>query len=292
MRYDVLLERRRAARVAIGVPTYSGARRVQWLLQSLHTARTQLEDVAITILDDGPEHANQLDALAVRYHANLLRHRVNEGVTRSWNDIVRFVDADISVLLNDDLVLTPGWLEHLVYFLEQNECGTVSPDLWFCEEVDVPGLLTGQRMAPREQGTRVRNPALALVDPRTEPKICIAALGCAFAFWRKNFDAVGGFNEATRQTHNESWLGTDMAARLRLPSYILPDRVWHVGSATFKENPSMNDRGDREAFIKHWGAYFEVTSPRHMRGMPPRTVRWLDANGEKREHEFHMRWWD
>jgi len=279
VRYGVVVERRRAAKVAIGVPTYNGSKRVRWLLDSLHAARTPLEDVALTLLDDGSPRAGErerLTELAVRYHANLLRHPENAGVTKSWNDLVRYVASEISVLLNDDIVLTPRWLDHLVYFIEHNLCGTVSPDIWNCSEGDVPALLSSQKSA----------------DPNEPPKICIAALGCAFAFRRATFDAVGGFDERTRNTHNESWLGTDMAAKLRLPSFILPDRVWHIGGATFKENAGLHDRGDREAFIAHWGAYFEVTSPRHMRGMPARVVKWLDAEDRPREQEFHMRWWD
>lgn len=281
MRYDVLVERRRSARVSIGVPTYNGAPRLDWLLQSLHTARTPLEDAALTILDDGssrPGHLDILTGLSVRYCANLLHHHKNEGVTRSWNDLARFVDAEIVVLLNDDIVLAPHWLEHLLYFMQHNECGTVSPDIWSCAETDVPLLLSGAKTASP--------------DPNEAPKICVAALGCAFGFRRSHFEAVYGFDERTRNTHNESWLGSDFALKLRLPSYILPDRVWHVGSATFRANQELHDSGDREAFIAHWGAYFEVTSPQCMRGMPPRVVRWLDAHEGVREQEFHMRWWD
>lgn len=279
MRYEVLVERRRQAKVSIGVPTFNGAGRLSWLLESLHTARTPLEDMALTLIDDGSTrhgHSAVLEQLAVRYSANLLRHRTNEGVTKSWNDLVRHVDSEISVLLNDDIVLSPHWLEHLTYFMEHNDCGTVSPDICNCTEADMQKLL---HTPPN-------------TNPDESPKICIAALGCAFGFHRKHYDSVGGFDERVRNTHNESWLGTAFAAKLRLPSYILPDRVWHVGSATFRANSGLHDRGDREAFIAHWGAYFEVTSPRHMKGMPARTVRWLDDQNLPREQEFHMRWWD
>lgn len=296
MRYSVHREWKRQARVAVGVPTYNGAQRVAWLFQSIERAGGLGRDagsVAYTVLDDGSTRGGQREQLlgvANQYGANFIAHHKNEGITRSWNDLVRFVDAPVSVLLNDDLLVLPGWLENLEYFVEQNDCGAASWNTLFCNESDVPRILNGEDVVPRHPTTRTPEPERAEQSPDESPGVVMCALGCGFGFKRSVFDRLGGFNELTTQIYNESWLGSQAARDLKFPSYCIPaPRVWHLWSATFKDNPELHGTmaNDRAAYEAEFGGNFEVTHPRFMVGtMPPRVVRWVGPDGQRREKEM------
>ncbi len=286
----------RHARVAVGVPTYNGASRVSGLLQSIRQAGGLARDanqVAITLLDDGstrPNELNNLIALADQNGANLLVHPRNEGITRSWNDLVHHVESEYCVLLNDDVLVAPSWLENLVFFLEHNACGAAGLNTLFCSAEDVPNILAGHAVTPRHPVTKVPQPELMQQDAEEGPSVVMCAIGCSFGFRRSVFDQLGGFDERTQQIYNESWLGTKAARDLKLPSYQIPaPRVWHIWQATFKDNPELHQKtgGDRAAYEAEFGGNFDVTHPRYMVGtMPPRLVTWLAPDGVSREREL------
>lgn len=296
VRYSVRREWRKKAKISIGVPTYNGSERVGWLLQSMQNAGGLALDnnqVAITLLDDGSprgDEVSKLLALGDRYDANVLVHHQNEGITRSWNDLVRFVNAEFCVLLNDDLILTPRWLENLIYFLENNECGAASPNLLFCSRQDIPHLLAGETVVPRHPHTRIQDPVFAECHPEEVPGAVMCALGSGFGFRRPTFDILGGFDERMKQIYNESDFGTAAAAKLNRPSYCIPaPRIWHLWSMSFQENPELHAKmaGDRAAYVAKWGGDFDYTHPKFMVGtMRPRIVKWISHDGQPREREM------
>jgi GT2 family glycosyltransferase len=295
VRYTEIGPSVRMGRVAVGITTYNGAHRVANLLQSMRGVGSS-QDYVITLLDDGSTRGDQqglLSALAVNYRTNFIRHHANEGITKSWNDLVRFVDSEFSVLLNDDIIVQPRWIENLVYFLEHNPCGAASPKILFCNDEDVPRLLAGETVTSRNPNSRLPDPSLDSQDNEEAPGVVMCALGCSFGFRRSVFDQLGGFDERTRNFYNESWLGTKAARDLKLPSYCIPaPRIWHLWSATFNSNPELRPdiRPDRAAYISEFGGDFQGpngTHPRFMHGtMPARLVKWIGPDGQPREREL------
>lgn len=284
-------------RVLVGVPTYNGAHRVRDLLASMRQAADPTP-FSLVLLDDGSpklDQPPQLAELAEEHHATLLRHDTNAGITASWNDLARFHDSELVVLLNDDVLVTPRWLANLVYFLDENECGAASPNLLFCDPGDVPAILRGERVIPRHPHTRAPDPAYLDQSPDEIPGAVMCALGSGFGFRRSVFDAIGGFDESMRQIYNESFLGSAAARDLRLPSYCIPaPRIWHLWSQAFKENPRLGDscNADRAAYIRIFGGDFQGpngTDERFMSGIAPRVVRWIGPDGERHEKELVIR---
>jgi GT2 family glycosyltransferase len=295
-RYEVLRDCKRGAFSSVGIPVYNGSHRVAWLLESLQNAGGLEPSAVITLLDDGspkPGETEKLVELAERFDTNLIRHPSNLGITASWNDLVEHTPSTHCVLLNDDLLLSPGWHHNLIYFLENNECGAVGLNLYFCDPGDVPQILAQQSVVPRHPITRKPEPERLQENIDEEPGVVMCAPGCAFAFTRAVFNELGGFDEAMVMTHNESDFGTAAAAKLQVPSYVIPaPKVWHLWSQSFKENRELHPkmRGDHQAYIRKWGGDFQGpngTHPRFMVGtMQPRTVKWLDAQGHQREKEL------
>ena len=292
MRYEVLRDGHSSGYVSIGIPTYNGAERVNWLMQSVLNTGGLRTDAALTLLDDGSPRAGHLEqmlSLAEQYDARLLRHSTNFGITASWNDLVNDSQSQLCVLLNDDLFMQRGWLDSLVYFLEHNECGAAAWDTLFCAKEDAPKLVRGETAVPRDPMTKALRPELGQQSAEIAPAVVMCALGCGFGFRRSVFNALGGFDERFVQTHNESDFGT-AAASMGLPSYNIPaPRVWHLWSATFKQNQELGAKasGDQAAYTTKWGGHFDVTHPRYMHGtMPPRVVKWIGPDGVAREREL------
>lgn len=292
MRAEVVVGGASSGRVSIGVPTYNGSERVGWLLTTLRRVGLP-SDAVLTLLDDGSPAAGEferLHALAEQYGTRLLRHAQNHGITASWNDLVHDAQTEFCVLLNDDVFLTPGWLENLVYFLKNNDCGAASPNLLFCTREDVPRLLAGEPVTPRHPITKAHEPERMNQDPEEAPGVVMCALGSGFGFRRSVFNQLGGFDERTRQIYNESWLGTKAARDLKFPSYCIPaPRIWHLWSATFQQHPHLgrSSDADRAAYMQEFGGNFDVTHPKFMHGtMPPRVVKWIGPDGQPREREL------
>jgi GT2 family glycosyltransferase len=61
-----------------------------------------------------------------------LRHKIicnemNLGCAKAWNQGIRASKADVIGILNNDILVTPGWLENLLAFMERTGHGIVSP---------------------------------------------------------------------------------------------------------------------------------------------------------------------
>lgn len=293
-RYDVVRDAPSSAYISIGIPTYNGAERVSWLLQSIRSTGGLRSDAVLTVLDDGsprPGEREYLLQLAEEHNTRLVRRPQNLGITASWNDLVNGSQSQLCILLNDDLFMQPRWLDNLVYFLENNECGAAAWNTLFCTKEDVPQLVRGEMVTPRHPHTKAHAPELGYQSLEEGPGVVMCALGCGFGFKRSTFNMVGGFDERMKQIYNESDFGTATASR-GIPSYNIPaPRVWHLWSAAFKENPELNTKtqGDRAAYIAKWGGDFQGpngTHPRFMHGtMPPRVVKWIGPDGITRERE-------
>lgn len=295
-RYRRVHQGPRYARVLVGVPTYNGAARTENLLRSIHRAEDKTT-YTLVLLDDGsprPGEVEKLEGLARTYDATLLVHDKNYGITASWNDLVRYQeDTEFAVLLNDDVLVQHGWLDNLIYFLENNDCGAASPNLLFCDPGEVAAILEGQNVIPRHPVTRVPEPDRLVQSPEEPPGVVMCALGSGFGFKRSVYNAVGGFDETMVQIYNESMLGTEAARALKLPSYCIPSpRIWHLWSVSFKENPELGRKakGDQAAYIRRFGGDFNGpngTHPRFMVGtMPPRLVKWIGPDGQPHEKEL------
>lgn len=59
--------------------------------------------------------------------ATVVANTVNLGCAKAWNQGVRAATAPAIGILNNDIVVTPGWLGGLLRFMEQGHYGIVSP---------------------------------------------------------------------------------------------------------------------------------------------------------------------
>lgn len=166
------------------------------------------------------------------------------------------------VISNDDIIVTDHWLTSLIFFLENNKCGTAGLPLIFGHPKDNTVQLKGQ-------------PGKHMGD---KPGRVMAAPGCLFGFKRSIFDEVGGFNENYKSFYEETEFGTECARR-GYPSYAMNfPRVYHLWSVTFGQNPELQAARrmseSRQYYVEKYEGDTDVTNPRYMSKIPPQKIRW------------------
>jgi len=277
-------------KVHIGIPTFNGAARVECCLYSIRKY-TDLSDVGITILDDGSNEQNRqhMRRLASEYGTRFIQHDKNCGITRSWNDLVQDQRTDISILLNDDIYVSPHWLEAAVFFLDNNKkIGAISWYYWFCTYEDMACKMRDENyvIPPRHHTTKE---VLLAQDEKyylNTPGLIMCPAGCCFAFKRGMYDTTHGFDPSYISFYNESDFGT-ILTESRFPVFGIPwPRVHHVWGQTFKENAAALNAGnamvhDRNYYIQKWGGDFDYTNPKFMtkEHLGNREITWLTPEG-------------
>lgn len=292
-------------RVTIGIPTYNGAERLAWLLRSIALRTAKHLDYQVVVVDDGtPDASAILRTVSLygdlgHYGARLIRHEGNRGISAGWNTATRSDDADVVVLLNDDVIVpTGGWLEAFLLALEENPLvGTVGLNWHAFLPVDAPALVESTssdlRVTPRDPGSKAHAPERRDYEAHPPGRV-MCATGQAFAFRRADFDALGGFDEGFRSFFEESDFGTRMARDLgKIGLQLNWPMCWHLWSATFGANPELR-AGERmaasrrryiekfavpEAFHGDVPGPFDYTNPRWLGMIGPVTVKYLRKEG-------------
>lgn len=240
------------------------------------------------MVDDSgkPEHQRASRAVAERFGARWLCHEVNRGISAGWNTLARASASPLIALLNDDIIVSKGWVEALAFFLEQNpHAGTCGLHFNFLVPDDVSVLVADPDAPPPARDPFSKAPKADDHDPYSEPGLMMCPPGCCFGFTREKFDLVGGFDENFKSFYEESDFGTALASR-GFPSYVTPwPTLGHIWSATFAQAPELapSDRmtESRVRYIEKWGGHFEQTNPRFMSRIEPRLTRWLTPGGPR-----------
>lgn len=183
---------------------------------------TILTDTQIIVANNSEdeETIKLITDICTKYpNLTLLNFKKNLGTSSAWNIITRLYDNDITVILNDDIIVYPYWLEVTKFILEKNsDVGTISYNVWYPYDhydYNIPN------------------------DIKIWTNECIYPNGAAFAFRREIFDKIGGFDEQFFIGLEEA----DFGIRIIKARYF----NYHIG--TFNERGIENYR-----FIKHIGS--------------------------------------
>lgn len=233
--------------IGIGIPVYNDFILTDQLLKSidLYTDRSK---VKIAVIDDGSTWDNR-DALKIiceNHKVDFINNIENSGVAKSWNRLVKYLNTEYVILLNNDLILFSKWFEVIKYFLENNEkVGTVGlPTLNIIHE-DIFRLI----LEPGKRNVEILNPWTKIKRhgifnlPEIRPPVRTMSpfgFGCCFGFSRKAYDLVMGFNESYYAFYEEVDFGISLYHQ-GYPSYILPSpHIYHIWGATFQKNQQIN----------------------------------------------------
>jgi GT2 family glycosyltransferase len=265
-------------KVIVGIPTFNGYYRVEWLLQSILMRTDNYIDYKIVIIDDSGNESHQektksvIDRWSSILPVSLLINNSNSGVATSWNRIIDSEDSQYIILINDDVIVKEDWLKNMVYFLDNNpNAGAVYYNFVRTEEGDIPRLLYNDHKSKIDHLAPIRR---------------MHYVGCFFGFDRKKYNMVGKFDENYFANVEETDFCTALAS-LGYPSYILRyPMCQHIWSATFKSSPEMNYlnilKESRQYYNKKWNGSIDAVTSRYMSKIPFQKVRWA-CNGDTHE---------
>lgn len=213
------------ARVKIGISTYNDRGFLPILLQSIRWYTFLNEALDIVVCDDGstPEFKKKTQETCDEFDAFYIEHETNQGIPTTWNHLSMSLnnDAEIIVLLNNDLLMPPNWLYPIVHFLDANE-SNVNVGSVFWNPVNQVPMEAMRAFLPNLCHTSYYSEDTATGKSRDFLSEHIMKLhtgegqglgrvmcpcGACFAFRRQVFDEVGPFDERLTSFHEESLPG-------------------------------------------------------------------------------------
>ena len=109
--------------VSLVIPVYNQLDYTRQCLDSI--ARCTDQPYELIIVDNASTDGTQEFLRDVK--ATVIMNQHNLGCAKAWNQGVRASHGDVIGVLNNDIVVTKGWLDALLTFMEKADYGIVSP---------------------------------------------------------------------------------------------------------------------------------------------------------------------
>ena len=214
----------------------------------------------------------------------LVMNDSNRGYAAGNNQGIKVAQGDYVVLLNNDVVVTHGWLGRMIGHLEgSGEIGMVGPvtnsvsGAQLIADVPYGGDMDGMHVFAREFGDKYAG--------RTEP--CMRLVGFCLLIRKSVLEIIGGLDEGYKTGNYED---DDLCLRSCIAGYrnvIARDVfVHHFGSMTFKENAidySGTMKANRSHFLEKWKGIVDSRNDHEYRvhldkhGQTEQLVRWGES---------------
>ena len=189
------------------------------------------------VVADNASVDDSLDWLAARYPTvTVVRNERNYGFAGGYNRALKKVQAEIYVLLNSDVEVSPEWIEPVVELLS-NDPGIAAcqPRCWplmISVHLNMPvPVAAGSTISGIPSRGRVFDHCETDHGQYNQPIPCFWASGAALFIRAGIFHALGGFDEhffAHQEEIDLCWRIQSAGYRV----YVQPKSVvWHVGGA-------------------------------------------------------------
>jgi len=296
-------------RVKIGISTFNDHEYLGMLLQSIRWYTNLAEEFDVVVCDDGshPSYLPKIEEECTRFGATLLKHERNLGIPAAWNHLARSLggEAEIVVLLNNDIIVPPQWLDVAVYFLDANRdnpnvgscfwnpINRVSKEMMraLLPDLGHTTMTTRDLISGREPDFWASDHFEHRVGHGHGLGRVMCPCGCCFAFHMDVFNEVGGFWEELISFHEESAFGTLCAEKGRASYGFAYPRPYHTHGAAFAANPSELRPGprmveSRRMYRERFGvpgdvpdnAYFQWVNERLMPAIPTTRLKYLSPD--------------
>jgi len=222
--------------ISLVIPIHNQWQYTEQFLQSLrrHVPTEPWE----TILVDNGSRDESREALSAYPEVKVIRNESNRGCAQAWNQGWGASQGSWVGFLNNDIVLSAGWLEGLLYTASHHRLDIVGP-------VHLEGDLDYDLDAlARKFGQRHRS------------KLFMGFNACCFLVRRSVFEKTGGFDERYDKGKYED---SDFVLRALGEGFRVglsgAALIHHYGSRTVGAVPEMNEAEERnrKRFIEKWG---------------------------------------
>lgn len=223
--------------VSIVIPVYNQLDFTRRCLESLQKYTPGVE----TIIVDNASTDGTSAFLATQKDIRVISNIENRGCSGAWNQGVQSASHAWIAVLNNDIIVTPGWLENLLEFAEKNQYDVVSP-----------GIREGELVYELHEYAQQFTCSMSRVVRRG-----IAAGEC-FMVHRSVFERIGLFDENFKIGQYED---TDFFRRVRNAGFRMAitgcSFVHHFGSVTrisLKKNKAVRPYAieNRAYYHKKW----------------------------------------
>jgi GT2 family glycosyltransferase len=172
-------------------------------------------------------------------NASVITNETNQGCAIAWNQGIKISRGLYVVILNNDVLVTPGWLDALIQFIEGTGHGIVSPSV---REGNMNYDLLNYSKSFTEICRRAWRPDVS---------------GCCMLIRRSVFDQIGLFDEQFFVGHED----TDFIWRCKSAGFTIgmtgSALVHHFSQTTQNQIKAdgQRDYGSSNAakFLKKWG---------------------------------------
>lgn len=267
-----------AVSVAVVILNYNTRRHLEQFLPSVVT---NSPGARIIVADNGSPD-DSVDFLRKNYpQVEIIDLQRNYGFAEGYNQALKKVQAEIYVILNSDVEVTPGWMEPILEVLQRDPTmaiaqpkilawndkpGNAPPPQSAVNRFEYAGAAGGWIDALGYPFCRGRIFSKREDDrgQYDDPQECFWAAGAAFFIRAELYHAFGGF-DGDYFAHNEE---IDLCWRLKRAGYsvwcIPQSVVFHLGGGTLEyENP-------RKVFLNFRNSLFSL-----LKNQPVRKLLWL-----------------
>lgn len=180
-------------RIDIVVPTYNG---VHLLRQHLPTLLDCAPAASVTVVDDGSTDGSVEVLRGDFSFVNVVAREGNGGFSVAANEGIRATLSELVLLLNNDVEVSPGFLDSIVPMFEDESVFAVSPRI----------VLPTKGNLDEGAKTGLWHHGMLYSDQRqdvAEVTPILFATGCAAVYRRSMLEELGGFDEAYSPFYRE-----------------------------------------------------------------------------------------
>jgi GT2 family glycosyltransferase/tetratricopeptide (TPR) repeat protein len=227
----------------------------EYTARCLASLRTTLRDGdQVVVVDNGS--SDLTGALLKRYPwVHVLTNPVNQGFAKGCNQAAAVASGDVIVFLNNDTVLSPGWIDELLDPFRHPDVGAVGPrsnDVSGHQKIDDPNY-AGSSLASIDRFASSWRAA-----HHGQESECPRLVGFCLAVRADVFRALEGFDEGYGLGGYED---DDLCMKLRTGGYRLivahGSFVHHESHATFRANGVdwyEQQLRNQQRFLQRWGS--------------------------------------
>lgn len=263
------LARREHPRVSIIIPTRDQHKLLGACLRSIFE-KTTYPDFEVILVDNGTTDREAL-RLFEQYRVAVVPFPGPFNYSRANNLGARKAGGEYLVLLNNDTeVITPGWLEELLFYAENPDVGAVSPLLLYPDRsVQHAGVVLGMRGTADHIMRGFPADSDGYFGSLSCAREVSAVTAACMALRRTTFLELGGFREDFRTIYQD----VDLCLRLRARGM----RILYTPRASLYHHESLSrgnryDALDRALILDLWGKVIAAGDPYFNSNLDPRSL--------------------
>ncbi len=168
---------------AIIIPNYNGRELLRKYLPNV------VEGFRITVVDDGSSDDSVAVLRAEFPEVRVIARHVNGGFSAAVNDGIRATSSELVLLLNNDVQVTPGFLDSIMPLFADESVFSVSPRI----------ILPSRGDLDESAKSGFWHHGMFFTDQRqdvTDAQPILYTTGCAAVYRRSMLEKLGGFDEA------------------------------------------------------------------------------------------------